>query len=79
MKSGSRKPRVVAFPQRSGHVRDALSNLGAKLGNSNAVGVLTVVYERDGGMTYHLHGSMRAQDLAFVGAVFQRWALESDE
>jgi hypothetical protein len=74
----TRKRRVVPFPVSEGPISGALARLAAKVGNSEIDGVLVVTTDRESNMTYALHGSMRRHDLAFVGAVFQKWATEGE-
>lgn len=68
---------VVAIPSPQGGVEHSLSRLAAIL-DEGCEGVLVITC-KDGRMQFALHGEMRSTDLAYVGAVFLKWATEHEE
>ena len=70
--------RVRALPPVAGRVAASMAVLAERVGNSTTKGVLLVTVSHDGEVDFGLYGSMRARDLAYVGAMFLRWATEEE-
>lgn len=69
---------VIAFPHVEGGVMAALSRLAAKI-DDGATGVLVVTIGADRHPSVALHGEMERTDLAYVGALLAKWAVENEQ